>query len=149
MAKKERQRLTVDLEALFPGDTVKIGDQVIDIRPLGVMQLAVVARKLKGFGAMLAEDGVTWENYNTPEQLLKIAVLLLEQFPEVLEEASNVAAEDLIQLPIEYIVLVLDKVIEVNLASKETLEENFSRLAGRLNVTQVIQKPKSRKQSKS
>lgn len=148
MAAKTRQRLNIDLEALFPGDTITIGEQVVDIRPLGIAQLAIVARKLKGFGAVLAEEGVTWENYSTPESLLKLAVSLLENFPDVLEEATNIDQEDLLQLPVDCIVELLDKVIEVNMKSRDTLEENFSRLAGRFSL---IQKPtpKSPRQSKN
>lgn len=145
---KERQRLNLDLESLFPGDTLKVGDQTIDIRPLGLLQLATIARKLKGFGAVLAEDGVTWDNYNQPENLLKLAVILLEQFPEVLEEASNIALDDLQTLPLEIIIEILDKVLEVNMKSKEKLEGNFKSLAGRLNMG-PIEKHKSQKRSKS
>ena len=95
----------------------------------------VCSRKLKGIGAVLKEEGVDFENYNQPENLLKLAVALLEHSPSVLEEASNIALEDLQELPIELIVAILDKVIEVNMKSKEALEGNFKRLAGRLNMT--------------
>ena len=144
---KERTRLSLDLEALFPGDTLTIGDQSIDIRPLGILQLSIIARKLKGFGAVLAEEGVTWDNYNQPDNLLKLAVILLEQFPEVLEEASNIALEDLQVLPIDIIVEILDKVIDVNMKSKEKLEGNFKSLAQKFNMTK--EKPKSQRRSKS
>lgn len=137
MAKKDRQRLSLDLESLFPGDTLKIGDQTVDIIPLGLLQLATIARKLKGFGSVLGKEGVTWDNYNKPENLLKLAVILLEQFPEVLEECSNIAVEDLQQLPLDIIVEILDKVLEVNMKSKEKLEGNFKSLTGRLNMTQT------------
>jgi hypothetical protein len=144
---KERTRLSLDLEALFPGDSLTIGDQTIDIRPLGILQLSVIARKLKGFGAVLGEEGVSWDNYNQPENLLKLAVILLEQFPEVLEEASNIALEDLQQLPIDVIVEILDKVIDVNMKSKEKLEGNFKSLAQKFNMTK--EKPKSQRRSKN
>jgi len=134
MADKKRQRLELDLESLFPGDTVDIGGKIIEIRPLGVLQLSIIARKLKGFGASLVADGVTWENYQDPSNLLKIAVVLLEQFPEVIEEASNVDIEDIQTLPIEYVVQLVDKVVEVNMKSREKLEGNFKSLAGRLNM---------------
>ena len=145
---KERTRLTLDLEALFPGDTLKIGEQTVDIRPMGIKQLAIIARKLKGFGAILSEEGVTWDNYSEPENLLKLATILLEQFPEVLEEGSNIATEDLEELPIDIIVEILDKVLDVNLKSKEKLEGNFKSLAEKFKMTKKVT-PKSRKRSKS
>ncbi len=145
---RERTRLNLDLESLFPGDTITIGTQNVDINPLGIRQLAVIARKLKGFGKILADDGVSWKNYNTPENLIKLAVILLDDFPEVLEEASNIALEDLQELPIDVVVEILDKVIEVNMKSKEKLEGNFKSLAQRFNLTKTA-KPKLQKRSKS
>jgi hypothetical protein len=130
-----RQKLNLDLEALFPGDTLKIGGTVINIRPLGVLQLSLISKKLKGFLQILSEDGVTWENYNQTENIIKIASILLEQFPEILAEASNIDDEDLKELPLEVIVQVLDKVIEVNLKSKSTLEKNFKSLTEKLGIT--------------
>lgn len=150
MAKKERQRLNiVDLEELFPGETINIGGQTVDIRPLGVLQLAKVARQLKGFGKYLSDEGVTWDNYNQPEHLIKLAVLILEQFPNVLEEASNIAVEDLQELPIEYVVQILDTVITVNLKSKEALEGNFRSLAEKLNLVAVQSQEKQKLQKRS
>lgn len=125
---KDRQRLNLDLEALFPGDTIKIGETSVDIRPMGVFQLSVLSRKLKSFIKTLADEGVTWDNYNTPDNILKIATLLLEQFPEVLEEASNIHIDDLKELPIEVIIQIIDKVVDVNLKSKSALEKNFKSL---------------------
>jgi len=145
---KDRTRLNLDLESLFPGDTITIGKQTVDINPLGIKQLAIIARKLKGFGKVLADDGVSWENYNSPENLIKLAVILLDDFPEVLEEASNIALDDLQQLPIDVVVEILDKVIEVNMKSKEKLEGNFKSLAQRFNLTTTA-KPKSQRRSKS
>ena len=143
----ERQRLNLDLESLFPGDTITIGNQTVDIKPLGIKQLAVISRKLKGFGTILADDGVDWENYNQPNNLIKLATVLLDQFPEVLEEASNIAAEDLQQLPLDIVVELLDKVLEVNMKSKEKLEGNFKSLAGKFEMIQQPT-PKSQKRSK-
>lgn len=144
----KRTRLNLDLESLFPGDTIEICGQSVDIRPLGIQQLAVIARKLKGFGSILSEEGVDWDNYSQPENLFKLAVILLDHAPDVLEEASNIALEDLQILPIDIVVEILDKVIEVNMKSKEKLEGNFKSLAGKLNLVKTT-KPKSRKRSKS
>jgi NTP pyrophosphatase (non-canonical NTP hydrolase) len=148
MATKARVRLNLDLDSLFPGDTITIGEQTIDIRPLGIQALAICARKLKGFGALLEKEGVTWDNYNRPENLLKLATILLEQFPEVLEEASNIHIDDLKELPLDVIVEILNKVIEVNIASKEKLEGNFKSLVEKMGMS-PIKKDKSQKLSKS
>ena len=147
---KERQRLNLDLESLFPGKAHKIGTCTVDIRPLGILKLATITRQLKGFGKVLGEEGVSWENYSDPENLLKLATILLEQFPSVLEEASNIAIEDLQELPLELIAELLDVILDVNLESKEKLTKNFKSLAGKFSLATGSKKNKaSRKRSKS
>lgn len=146
---KERQRLDLDLESLFPGDTFKIGDNEIVIHPLGVFQLATIAKQLKGFAKSITDDGVTWDNYNEPDNLIKIASVLLQQFPDILEEASNVHKEDIAQLPIEVVVELLDKIFEVNIKSKEKLSKNFKSLVEKFNtMTNDQAKPKITKKQK-
>lgn len=124
----KRQSLSVDLDSLFPGENFKIGDASIIIRPLSIEQIATISKKLKGLGSILSDSGVTWENYNTHENLFELAVVILNNFPDILEEASNVKIDDLKVLPIECIVQIVDKIIEVNLKSKDNLEKNFKSL---------------------
>lgn len=136
----ERQRLKIDLESLFPGKTLKIGDQSVVIKPLGLEQLATIGLQLKGIGSILQESGVTWDNYNNPENIAKLAIILLQQFPDVLEEASNIHIDDIKPLPPEYIISIIDKVIEVNLESKEVLEGNFKSLVTKFEQIGAPQK---------
>ncbi len=124
-----RTRLNLDWDSLFPGDTISIGTTPVVIKPLGVLSLATIAKQLKGFGPLLTAEGVTWENYGTPENLIKLASILLEQFPDVISEATNIDVEDISRLPIHVIVALVDKVLEVNLKSREDLEKNFLSLA--------------------
>ena len=124
----ERQRLNIDFDSLFPGDTYAIGSHSVVLRPLGVRQLATVAMKLKGCGELLSSQGVTWDNYTEPGNIVKLASVLLDNFPEVLEEITNVAIEDIDRLPLEEVVGLLTKAIEVNLASKDKLVKNFESL---------------------
>jgi len=137
----ERIRITSELDELFPGKVFKVGTQHIDIKPLGIAKLASISKKLKSFGEQLGKEGVTWDNYNDKGNILKIAITLLDQFPEVMEEASNIAKEDIQLLPIDLIVELLNTIIEVNLASKEKLEKNFNSLAEKFQ----IKKEKSQK----
>lgn len=142
----ERRRLEVDWDSLFPGDVVQIGNTQIDIPPLSLLQLARVTRILKGFGSLLAEQGITWDNYQDQSNIVIIASILLDQFPEVLSEASNIALEDIERLPIDSIVSILSTVIEVNLKSKDNLEKNFKSLTKKLEIMTkkpVRRKPKS------
>lgn len=132
-----KQKLTIDLKSLFPGETVKIGDQSVYIQPLGLKQLAVISTKLKGILSIFSESGITLENYNEPQNLMMMAAILLNQFPEVLEEASNIEIESLEALPLELIIEILNAVIDVNLKSKEGLEGNFKSLMGKFDLLQA------------
>ncbi len=125
----KRQTLSVDLDQLFPGESLEIGGQSVIIRPLNIEQIATITKQLKGFGSILSEEGVTWENYKEPAYMFKIAVVILENFSDVLEEASNIDISDLKKLTLELIVKIVEKVISVNIKSKDNLEKNFKSLA--------------------
>lgn len=141
----ERQSLSLDLDSLFPGSVVTIGNQTVVIRPLNIEQLAILSKKVSGVGSLLTEQGVTWENYNSPENLFKLAVVVLENVPDVLEEASNIRIEDLKQLPLEIIVQIVAEIISENLKSKEDLEKNFKSLTEKFQETQPKRPEKSPK----
>lgn len=139
----QRQSLSIDFDTLFPGESLQIGDKSIIIRPLNIEQVATLSKKLKGMGSILEESGVTWDNYNIPGNIFKLAVIAIENFPEILEEAANINIADLRALPIEVIVQILDKILEVNLKSKDVLEKNFKSLTGKF--LQSTEKPKKTK----
>ena len=96
-----RQSLSIDLDSLFPGSSITIGTQTIVICPLTIEQLSVLSKKATGLGSILTEQGVTWENFNTPENLFKLAIIILDNVPGILEEAANVELADLKKLPKE------------------------------------------------
>jgi hypothetical protein len=124
----QRQSLSIDLDSLFPGSSITIGTQTVLIRPLNIEQLALISKQLTGVGTILSEKGVTWENFNTPENLFHLAVVLLGNVPDVLEEAANINIEDLKKLPIELLVQIIEAIISENLKSKDSLEKNFKSL---------------------
>jgi len=139
-----RQSLSLDLDALFPGETLTIGNQSIIIRPLNIEQIAILSKKLKGIGTILGDIGVTWDNYNEHANLFKLAVTVIDNFPDILEEASNIAIKDLQALPIDLIVAIVDKILDVNLKSKDSLEKNFKSLTGKFRQD-APKKPKKNK----
>jgi hypothetical protein len=94
-----RIKLKLDFESMFPGEEYDLCGQIIPLRPLGIVQLASISKKVKSFIAALQERDITFDNYESPERLLDIAVLLLDQFPDVLEEASNISLDDLQHIP--------------------------------------------------
>lgn len=137
-----KQKLTLDLEALFPGSTLTIGSDTIIIRPLNIEQLAYLSKKVSSLGTVLSEKNITMENFNTPENLFHIAVIVLENIPEVLEEAANVEIESLRKLPLDIIIQLIAKIIDENMKSKESLEKNFKSLIGKFQTMETEMIPK-------
>lgn len=144
---KEKQRLQLDLEELFPGDTLKIGNSTVIIQPLGTGQLAIVGKKIKTVIESLKDKGVTFDNYNEPENVLILADVIMEDAPDLLAEAANIDVEDLKLLPIPVTVQILDKVIEVNMKSKDSLMGNFKSLMGRFSQKKADSKPEKKSKS--
>jgi len=137
---KERTRLKLDLDALLPGDEFPIGNETVTIRPLSLVQYKRIIGKVKALFAILKTHGVTGENYKDTDNLILIAEIVVEQFPDLLEEISNIASEDLQELPIEIIVALIDKCLEVNMKAKDSLMGNFKSLIGKINVSGLLEK---------
>jgi len=150
--KREKIRITTDLDNLIPGDPFTIGDQTIIIRPLGLLKTKQIVTKIRSLFESLLEKGITFSNtkviktippnpptevieppnFKEPANLVTIAETLVSQFPEVLEEVSGIDVDDLGELPLDIIVSLLDKCVEVNLKSKEGLMGNLRSLTGKL-----------------
>lgn len=143
----ERIRLTMDLDALLPGEEFRIGTQSITIRPLSVSQYRLIFGKIKSLMDYLKEKGIDGTNYQKQENFLVVAEVILEKFPELLEEISNIAVEDLQQLPIDIIVPLIGACLDVNLKSKESLLGNFKSLAGKMSLLGLTEKTAAKKQA--
>lgn len=124
-----RIRITTDLEALFPGENFQIGDQTIEIKPLNAYGIKTVVGKANAISVACVEAGLTMDNYSDPDKFIRLAELLVDKFPEVLEELSNIDKEDIQKLTPEYIVKLLEVCLSVNIKAKDSLMGNFVSLA--------------------
>jgi len=142
MNMNEKQSLNVDFNELLPGESMPIGNQSVMIRPLGFMKLAGIIKQVKGLLKIFEEQEVTWDNFQSPEKFVALAEIIMINAPEILSEASNIELADLGQLPLDIILQILDKVVEVNMKSKDALVGNFKSLVKRLGL-QLEEKDKS------
>jgi len=133
---KEPKRLNLDMDSLFPADTVEIAGQEIEIRPLGFRDLTSILRRMNALRNQFAEHGITWENYMQPHNIMALGTVILENSPDLLAEASNIHVDDIQMLPLESVTDILLKVIDVNMRSKEKLEKNFKSLTEKLGMTE-------------
>jgi hypothetical protein len=134
----QRQKITIDIDQLFPGETIKIGESILTIRPLSFYQIAMLTKQGKELVSMLKEQGVTLENFNKPENIFKCSAVLMDHFPSILEESANIDIEDLQKLPIDIIVQIVEKVVTVNMKSKDDLIKNFNSLIGKILPEEVV-----------
>lgn len=126
-----RQTISIDFAELFPGEPIVIGKQTVVICPLSLEQVTTLTKQLKGLIPIFDKEGITMENFNSTENIIKMIPILFDNAPLIIEEASNIALSDLKQLPIGIIVEIIDKIVEVNLKSKDVLEKNFKSLINR------------------
>lgn len=142
------RKLGLNLDSLFPGKAVKLGENcTVDLKPLSIVTLASVVRQVKSIGPILVDKGVTWDNYNQPQNLFTIVEIIMESVPMLMEQITDIDIDELKQYPLEAIVSLLAGVIDVNIQSKESLEKNFESLAGKLGIkmekpTRKIELPK-------
>lgn len=139
------RKLGLNLDSLFPGKAITLGTGSVEIKPLSIVTLASVVRKVKNIGPILLDRGVTWENYNEPQNLFTIVEVIMDNVPHLMEELTDIDIEDVKQLPLEALVSLLAGVIDVNIQSKESLEKNFESLAGKLGI-QMELTPKTESQ---
>lgn len=146
--KKEEQkmaqkvRLDLKWEDIFPGEIVDVAGCSVMIEPLGIKKIAEIIKKIQSISSTLSKLGVTYENFKDPEMFFSLAAILSTQAPDILSDATGIHTDDIGKLPIEYVVLLLSKVVEVNVKSKETLIKNCTRLASTMGD---LMKPSSDK----
>ena len=142
MNMSEKQSLNVDFNELLPGEAMSIGNQSVMIRPLGFLKLTGLIKQVKGLIKIFEEQEITWDNFQSPEKFVALAEIIMVNAPEILSEASNIELADLVQLPLDIILHIMDKVVEVNMKSKDALVGNFKSLVERLGL-QLEEKDKS------
>jgi len=141
---KEKTKLNLDIEALFPFSLFKIGEQEIKIYPLDISQIAYMLKKFNTLIPTLQNKGISFENYNQPENIISLVGLILDEAPEILAEASNIELESIKQLPLEYSIDLLSVIIDINLKSKSSLMGNFSTLSTKV-MSLLPPEPKKKK----
>ena len=145
---KSRQRLSINVDSLLPGKAITIGDSNIKIRPMVLEVLDDVTESFQALVGVLKEKEITLENCEDPENMLKIAGVVLRQFPELLEKASDIHIDDLKQLPPHIILEVINTVVDVNLEAKESLMGNWMSLIGKFAEVKSPSKKKKILKSK-
>ena len=138
----QRDRIRIDfekdMESLFPGEPMTIGSLNLVIRPFGIEALKTIfefiANESVNVSLFLTENEISWDNCTRLDNISKIAIFILDRFPYILEEASNIHSDDLAKLPPDYIVALTANIIIANMKAKENFEKNFPALTNQMKV---------------
>ena len=112
--------------------------------PTPTERLARVVAQIKSVMGELKEAGLTFENYNEPENLITLAEVLMSRCPSVLSDASDIDLDDIRRLPPGEILVLLKGVIDINVKDRENLTKNFQSLTGAIKGLTKAEPPKSK-----
>ena len=139
MAQKgEKVRLqTDDWNSLFPGQDFKIGNTIINIKPLSISSIAYIANRLMAIGTSLdtlnttvaeLDSALEMPSAGTTSAVANIVTVILDQAPDILSEMSGLHPDDCKELPLAVAVELFVKCMDVNITSQEDLGKNLKSL---------------------
>lgn len=118
----------IDWNALFPGKEFVVGDRTHIVSPLNIGQIALITKRVKSILPLINKEEITWENIGTPEKIVSLIPILMENAPDIIAEATGIKTESIMKFPPQYLLSLVTIAIQVNLESKEALEKNFESL---------------------
>ena len=111
-----------DWDILLPGETVKIGNKNLLIKPLGLSDLALLLRELKTVVKICSESGITLDNYEA--HLWQLAEIIMSETPHILTLVTGIDSEDVSRLPVAIAMKILNVCLQVNIDSQGDLLKN-------------------------
>ena len=126
-----------DWKLLLPGKDITLGSKVIQIKPLNLDTFSTVIRRIVTVTDKFASEGITKENFPSPEKLPIVVDLIMTYIPDVLFIASEIPVKDLKRLPLAKALELVNLVLDVNLESQDGLEKNLQMLVGKLQRVRV------------
>lgn len=121
-----------DWEILFPSQPYKLGNTILYIEPLSLVNLNNIIKHLTLVYERVLEEHPSFDKNSNVEELnidwSIVATVVLEETPEVLSELSGLDVSDVKRLPVAVALDLLNKCFEINLESKEDLMGNLQGL---------------------
>lgn len=123
-----------DWTNLIPTKTVPIASKSVTVKPFGFAKLTETIRKFKAVQNQLTEMGVTLANYNEPENLLSITLVILERMPELILDSSNLDPEDIKEIPVNIALTLVEAMLDANIESQKGFLKNLTALASKASL---------------
>jgi len=113
-----------DWEVLFISENFKIGLQTIEIFPFCLKELKPVMNSIKELAFKFKSKNIGFEEIFDIENAPLLAEMLME-FPDIISKATGLEVEDINNLPINIIIALSSKIIEVNVRAQGGMEKNL------------------------
>jgi len=123
-----------DWEELFPTRPFPLGKTTLEITALGLAELSNVIRHGMVLREVCVQEGINLQNWRSPEVMQKMAILLVEELPELLSTMSGLDAGDVPKLPLTVALSLAAVCLDVNIESAEGLVKNFKALSDKLHL---------------
>jgi hypothetical protein len=119
-----------DWGVLFSGESFKIGNKTIEIKPLGLEELSLLLRDMRTSVAALDEAGINLENYS--DRFIELAEIITREAPDILVRLTGLGLKDVQRLPATIAVKILITCFRVNIDSQSDLSKNLNTLVGQV-----------------
>jgi len=128
-----------DWESIFKVETFAIGKTVLQLRPLGLEDLAYVTLLISQISEKVIHQIPKDEKERKLPELINemlpsILSVVQKEVPEAVSIMSKLDKEDVKNLPAELLLDLVTKCIEINIGSLESLSKNFIALAGKATL---------------
>lgn len=131
---EEKINFDVDWSALFPGKTFAVGNTSHNVKPLNIEGISKISEKIKSVLPLLEKEGITIDNIDGGDKIIKLIPILLNNAPDIISDATGIELTSLAKFPPAYMLELVTITIQVNLDSKEELEKNFESLTETLKA---------------
>lgn len=130
---KPVQLKQTDWDILFPVDFFTIGETKLEITPLSLQSISVIAKYLTKIITKINTLNVNLDQLSSESsKIVEIVYLILEDAPEILQELSGLHVDDVKKLPLDTAVSLFALCMDVNLRSQESLVKNFKGLGDKV-----------------
>lgn len=124
-----------DWDALFSIEQFKIGNTVLDLKPLPLNALPLLAKHFKKITKSLSDSKITSENYK--DKIEELMFIILGGAPGLLSVMSGLDITDIPKLPIGVATSLLMACIDINMKDQGDFLKNLMALANKMTEMTV------------
>lgn len=121
-----------DLASLFPKELYTLGSTVLELKPLSMSQLPMLATEISKLKTDFSD--LSFTSADLLEKAGFIANIIVTKAPSLLSVLSGLSASDIPKLPLTVAVDLAVKCVDLNIASSESFIKNLVALVNKINT---------------